>query len=129
MKKLLAIVVVLIMCLSVVACSGGNAVEKYINENKAELISSFESSFESSGLTCDTDIYAEGNGMVIDVKINEFDDLDSATKDLLQETYDSMGSVFDAALEEMQKELPELESLKINVCEKDGDVAAVIKCD
>lgn len=128
MKKALSIIAVLVLCLSIVACSSGNEVENYINDHKTELITSFESSFEGSGATCETDVRAEGNTMVFDVRINEFDNLDDATKTLLQQTYDGMSSVFDSALKEMQKELPELEGLTINVCEKDGDVAAVINC-
>ena len=128
MKKVLSIIAVLVLCISIVACSGTNKVEQYINDHKTELITSFESSFEGSGATCETDISAQGNVMVIDIRVNEFDNLDDATKTLLQQTYDSMSSVFDSALAEMRKELPELEGLKINVCEKDGDVAAVINC-
>ena len=44
MKKLLAIVLCLVFCLSLVACGGNTAsdsakVAKYVNENKEELVS------------------------------------------------------------------------------------------
>ena len=45
----------------------------------------------------------------------------------MQDVYDAMNPVFEQALEELKKEVPEVTALKIRVCEKDGDEVAVIQ--
>ncbi|MBQ7340874.1 MAG: hypothetical protein IJW41_05185 [Oscillospiraceae bacterium] len=136
MKKIIALVLALVLSLSLVACGGGSAdapkvdnskIAAYIEANKADLVSSMESSFAtSSGMTCTSDIKVEGMGFVMTININELDEVDAATKDLLQETYDAMDSVFESALETMQKDLPEIEYFEVVVCEVDGDVLATV---
>ena len=132
MKKLLAIVLCLVFCLSLVAC-GGNAdsdsakVAKYVNENKEELVSAMESSFSaSSAMGCEVDVKAVGNGMVIDVNIAGFNDIPDEQKELLQSTYDAMSSTFDTMLEDLKAEVPEFGYITINVNEEDGDNLATI---
>lgn len=144
MKKLIAAALAVLMVFTLVACgskgsdgSGGSSIlptisssskiEKYVQEHKDELISSMESSFATaSGMTCESSIRVEGNGFIISIKINEFEDIDADTKSQIQGVYDAMQSTFDAALDQMQMELPELEYYKVEVCEKDGDVLATI---
>lgn len=145
MKKLLAMTLALLMVFALVACgstsddksnNGGSGnvapvvnseIQDYIDQNKSALLSSMESSFaSSSGMTCSSSIKAQGNGMIISININELDDVDSATKNTLQSTYDSMQSTFDALLTQMQSEVSSLEYFTINVCEKDGDLLATI---
>ena len=132
MKKLLAIVLCLVFCLSLVAC-GGNAdsdsakVAKYVNENKEELISAMESSFSaSSAMGCEVDVKAVGNGMVIDVNIAGFNNIPDEQKELLQSTYDAMSSTFDTMLDNLKAEVPEFGYITINVNEEDGDNLATI---
>ena len=132
MKKLLAIVLCLVFCLSLVAC-GGNAdsdsakVAKYVNENKEELVSAMESSFSaSSAMGCEVDVKAVGNGMVIDVNIAGFNNIPDEQKELLQSTYDAMSSTFDTMLEDLKAEVPEFGYITINVNEEDGDNLATI---
>ena len=132
MKKLLAIVLCLVFCLSLVACGGNTAsdsakVAKYINENKDELISAMESSFSAtSSMGCEVDVKAVGNGMVIDVNIAGFDNVPDEQKELLQSTYDSMSSTFETMLDNLQSEVPEFGYITINVNEEDGDNLATI---
>lgn len=135
MKKIIALVLALVLSLSLVACGGGSEPAKvdnakiatYVNANKADLLATMEESFAtSSGMTCTSDIKVEGMGYVVTININELDEVDAATKELLQETYDSMDSLFEAALDEMQTELPELEYFEVLVCEVDGDLLATV---
>lgn len=101
--------------------------EEWLDDNGDEFISAMEQAFAtSSGLTCNSYAEVDGNGFVIDICINELDDIDQETKDQLQDTYDSMNSSFDTYLEQMQSEISSIEYFQINVCEKDGDVLAVI---
>lgn len=130
MKKILAIVVVLIMCLSVVACSSDSAVvESYVNDNRDTLIESFTSSFTASGVSCDAEVRADGCTIVLDAKSNAFDNLDDSIKAQIQETYDSMDSMFDAMYDMIVQELPECDGIIINVCDSYGDIIATINCD
>ena len=133
MKKIIAIVLCLVFCLSLVAC-GGNTVSdsakvaKYVNENKTELVSGMEASFASaSAMGCEVDVKAVGNGMVSEVNIVGLDNVPAEQKTLLQTTYDSMASTFEGMLEELQTELPECGYISINVNEEDGDKLATIK--
>ena len=77
-------------------------------------------------MTCTSDIKVEGMGFVISININELDEIDDATKAVLQQTYDAMGDTFNASLDTMKTELASLEYYQVLVCEKDGDVLATI---
>ena len=132
MKKLLAILLVLVFCFSLVACGGGNTaanakIVEYVEKNEDELIDSMEQAFaKSSGMTCDSSIKVEGMGFIIKININELEDVDSSIKAQLQSTYDSMSSTFEPLLEQMQTELAELEYFEIDVCDKNGDLLATV---
>lgn len=138
MKKTLAILLALLMVFSLCACGASKddsdsssknskAVEKYVQENKEELLSAMETSFaSSSGMTCTSSIEVEGDGFIISININELEDVEDSVKQQLQDTYDQMSAYFNTALEEMQKEVPELKYYKVRVCEKDGDLLALI---
>ena len=128
MKKLMSLLMVLILCVSFVACAGGNnkAVEDYVAKNKTTLIRSMEQGFAGTGLTCDTDVKVDGAGMIFTIKIDQLSDVSSTQKDLMQASYDAMGSTFNASLRQMQTEIPELEYFEVKVCEKDGDLVATV---
>lgn len=99
----------------------------FVEASKDDLIYAMEEAFSgSSGLTCTSDIWVDGMGIVISVNINELDDLDPTVKGLYQEVFDAMQYTFDEALAEIQTELPEVEYLEILVCEADGDLIADI---
>ena len=132
MKKLFALLLVVVMMLSLVACGSSDAdkVAAYVQKNGDTMKEAFTSSFAgSSGMTCTSNIKAVGCGIVIDININELDDVDPTIKEQMQAAYDSMDSYFDGMLEMAQSELPELDSFTINVCEGDGDVLATIRID
>ena len=128
MKKLIAIVMTLLMVFTLVACSsGGNKVADYIAAHEDELLSGFNSSFEgASGMTVESSVEAEGNGMVITVKINELDNVPEEIKTQIATAYEALSPTFETALDDLQKELPELEFYQVKICEKDGDVLATI---
>ena len=100
----------------------------FVNANKAALINEFETNFTegSDGLTCEADIKVVGMGYVITVRINEIDNMSSTQKKALQDTYDQMDADFEASLQLMQTEVPELEYYQVIVCDKDGDQLAVV---
>lgn len=130
MKKVLSLVLVVLMCLTFASCGGSaaeDAVAAYVAANGAELTASFEEGFSSSGMTCSSNIVAEGTGFVVNVNINELNDLDSATAELMQQSYDAMDSTFEGMLTDLQAELPEITYFVFNICEADGDVIAVIE--
>ncbi len=132
MKKLIAICLALVLCLALVACGGNNSdsakVAKYVNENKADLISAMESSFSaSSGMGCEVTVEAIDNGMVINVNIEGFDEIPEEQKELLQSAYDAMSGSFETMLEELQAEVPEFGYMTIKVNEVDGDNLANIE--
>ena len=78
-------------------------------------------------MTCKSTIEAVGSGIVISININELEDVPQETKDAMQSAYDQMNSTFEGLLQQLQQEAPEVTYLKISVCEKDGDVLAVIQ--
>lgn len=129
MKKVITLFLALVMCCSLMACgqSDSDIVADYVDEHGSELIEGLESSFSgSSGLTCESSIKAKGCGFILDIDINELVDVDDETKELLQSTYDDMNGTFEDALKKMQKDLPELEYFTVNVCDRDGEVLAVV---
>ncbi len=131
MKRILVFAMAMVLCLSLIACGGKDAdnaaIVEYVEKNEDAILSSFESSFASAaGMTCSSSIKVEGMGFIITVKINELDNIDSATKKAMQDAYDSMDATFDESLEMMKTDLPELEYYQVIVCEKDGDKLATV---
>ena len=151
MKKLFALLLVVLMMFNLTACSlfllplqqeatkkqestltvpKNPALVAYLEQTNNELLSSMEESFAtSSGMTCTSSIEVVGNGFEIYININELEDLPEITKTAMQKTYDGMDVYWDAALLAMQEDLPEVEYMKVYVCEKDGDVIAIINMD
>ena len=136
MKRVLSLILVAVLCLSLVACGGkkqeNNApnakVAAYVEEYGDVFLKSMEESFAtSSGMTCTSSIEAIGSGIVVSININELEDVPEETKKMMQDVYDAMNPVFEQALDELKKEVPEITALQIRVCEKDGDEVAVIK--
>lgn len=101
-------------------------VADYVAANESMLITAFETGFTSSGLTCSTTAKAEGTGIILTINVNELDNLAAEQKTVMQTTFDQMAPSLSANLAEIQKEIPELDYIKVNVCEKDGDHVATI---
>lgn len=130
MKRLIAATLVVLMIFTLAACGAKDnsaKIQAYIDQSGTELIESLEASFATaSGMTCTSSIKVEGNGFIIAININEFDNVDEAIKTQMQTAYDSMQGTFDGMLTDLRAEVPEVEYFKIQVCEKDGDVIATI---
>lgn len=133
MKKLLALVLALALCVALVACGRMTAVsddakiEAYVAKNGDELVSSMEQSFAaSSGYSCNSTIKAVDGGIVVDINVNELDNLTKEQKDAMQAAYDSMDETFDGMFNDLKKELPEIKYMTMNVNEGDGDLIAAI---
>ena len=126
MKKLLAILMVVLMVFSFAGCmfSKDNAVKTYVEAHREELITSFEQGVASSGMECTSDIKVDGNGFILDVNFADLEDVPQETKDAMQSAYDSLESTFDEMLKELQGQIPEREYFTININEKDGDLIA-----
>ena len=104
-----------------------SAVKEWVDENGDELCAALEQSFAStSGLTCTSDISVVGNGFIIAILINELSDVPAETRQQMQEAYDAMDAQFEAMLQGAQADVPELEFININVCDKNGYVLATI---
>lgn len=159
MKKALSLIIILVLCFSIAACGNSGsaeptnenpietttaptettvpptesamaAIEAYVNENKAALLSTMEQSFAtSSGMTCTSDIAVIDNGIVIDININELENVEQTVKDQLQASYNTMDAAFEELLTELQKELPEVEYMTININEKNGTLVASLTAD
>lgn len=148
MKKILAIALAILMVVSLVACGKDNnttnnnnnnnnnnntandpAIEKFVNENREQLISTMESSFTqgSQGLTCKSSVTVKGKGFIMSININELTNVDDATKTQLQQGFDGMSDYFNQLLEQMKPELPTLEYYQVDVCDKDGNVLATVR--
>lgn len=130
MKKLSAILLVIVMLLTLVACGKDEpnpAIVAYMNKNGDAMISSMEQGFsQSSGMTCKANYEVIGNGIVINLNINELDNVDSETKAQMQTMCDALGGSLKLLLPSMQAEIPELEYFTMNICEVDGEVVASI---
>ncbi len=134
MKKVFALFLVLAMLCSFAACgskntnNGGNpAIVAYMKKNGDKLLAEMEESFAgSSGMTCKSSWEVDGNDLILYIRINEMDNLETEEKDAFQQVFDSMDDQFELAQEGVQMEIPEVESLILKVCEKDGDIIAVI---
>lgn len=159
MKKALSLIIILVLCFSIAACGASEksdptnenpietttaptettvaptesamaAIEAYVNENKAALLSTMEQSFAtSSGMTCTSDIAVIDNGIVIDININELENVEQTVKDQLQASYNTMDAAFEELLTELQKELPEVEYMTLNINEKNGTLVASLTAD
>ena len=150
MKKILALIFIVLMVMSFAACSkdndnkGGNTatpdtavvttvpvqnkVQEYVDTKGDELVASMEQAFaSSSGMTCTSTIKAEGNGFIIDININELTGVTDEQKAQLQQAYDAMDEQFEENLKTMQEGLPELEYMTVNVRDKDGEFLAAVK--
>lgn len=159
LKKILAFSLVIVMMISLIACSkkddekpadtqgienvtpntptpvvpdsGANSkIKEYIDKNGASIISSMEEGFvKSSGMTCKSTIEAKGDGVVIKFNVNELDNVPQENKNAVQANLDVSKGTLAASLSLIQQEVPEIKSLEIYLCEKDGDLIAKVIVD
>lgn len=105
------------------------SVEDFVEANGDMLLELFEQGFTAAGLTCNSTVVADGNDIVFDININELENVDDATKAQMQESYDQQQATFDAMAQALKTACSDLEGVVINVCDKDGNVCAVIEAE
>ena len=128
MKKLLAIVLALVFCLSLVACGGGDpaAVAKYLEENKADMMAGL-ATLEQMGLT--GDITADGTTLVFAYSSEMFDGLTDEQIDALSASYDAMESTFDAMLSGAKSDCADIDALEFVLKDTSGKEVYTLTID
>ncbi len=124
MKKLLAIVLALVLCLSLVACVGGGKtkVEAYIEANQ-DVFSGLSSALSTStGMECSAEITAEGNGIIVSITFEDETATAFLNETVLSGLESTLQPTVDAQLESIQEDLAEAESLTYNIYDADGDL-------
>jgi len=104
--------------------------QKFVDEQGEAFLSELESGFvATAGTGCSSSIVANGNGVLITIKINGVNNVTAEEKATMQSAYDASSATFSAALSSLRTEYPGISSLTINVCEEDGDLLAVISAN
>lgn len=142
MKKLLALVCGLVMCLSFAACgndaAGGNDssdasttsttsakatagsdLEKYIADNQ-EQIDTMKNAMGETGMNLD--VAARGNSLVYSYRFTEDLGDTEIIKQALDATMDQQASTFETVLTQLKAEISSAESVIIEYLDKDGGV-------
>ncbi len=103
------------------------SVQDFVDKYGDIMSKGFERIFQEStlDLTFHSDIKAEGNNVVITIKVDELENVDDATKAQMQETLDnqSMAEV-EPMLDALKAAVPNFESIKYVLVDKNGDVLA-----
>ena len=104
-------------------------VADYVAVYGEEFADGFVQGFTSTGLTCTSAIRAEGTGILLTVNVNEYENFTAEQKATMQASYDQATPSLKASLSAVKALIPELSYVKIEMCEKDGDLIAVINID
>lgn len=139
-KRVGAFVLIIIMVFSFSACSGvkeqitdltekQTELEKYVEEHGYEFIDNFKQGFEASGIICEVTVEASGNILTMNVSMAELDNVPEDVKGIIQTLLDESKSSLAASFAEIKKQVPSLESVKINFNEADSDPIATIEVD
>ena len=131
MKKVLALALVLIMCFALVACGDdGASVADYVKENGAKMEQGIEDQLAKQGMSCDAEVKADGNDIVISMNVAVFNNLTEAQREQVQATYDQQGSAsFAGLLGSAKEDIPSLEKIIYRVCDGRGDLVAEVVID
>lgn len=101
--------------------SGLTEVEKWVEENGDELAAAMNAQYGESAICT---VRAEGNTIIIDMKMLGIDNTPEDQKQMMQSAFDSMIPEFEQAFAGVESELPTLEKITFNVQEEDGDSLA-----
>ena len=119
----MSVAIVFVLLFTMCACSSdAEKVKQYVEENKEDFLAGFSDGLRD--LNAETDLYAEGTGIVIEAKL---DWLDGATDEVINELKVSFGSeetktAMKETIKEAQKEIPELDSMTLKFCDSKGTV-------
>ena len=139
-KRISALVLVIIMAFSFSACSGDKEqttdstkeqteLQKYVEEHGGEFVDSFKEGFETSGLKCDATVEANGNILIMNVSMAELNDVPEYVKSVIQASLDESKSSLTTSFAEIKKQVPSHEGVKVNFNEGDGDSIAVVEIE
>ncbi len=117
MKKLLALVCCLVMCLSFAACGKAKSVESYISSVQSE-IDTLKKSVDGTGMKLD--VTARGNSMVYSFQYDI--ELDETQKEALGTAMDQQASTFQQGYTDLKKQVPSAESVIVEYLDKNGKV-------
>ncbi len=122
MKKLLAILLTLVLCLSFTACSGDpeSAVASFVSSNKSDILSELE----GDGVT--VDVKAVGTGIVIDYKAAMYDGFTEAQREAVRGNSSALSSIFDRMLTQLQSKCDELTYITCNYCDSQGNLVVSV---
>ena len=126
MKKFIAILLAMVLVVGLVACSKEAKVEKFVKEHGKEFSDGVAQGFSSSGMTCRATMEAKGEGVVVKIMIDQFDDLDAETKALAQASMNSASATLKQSLTAIQNEEEAVQFMEVQMCEKDGDLIASV---
>ena len=122
MKKLFLLMLIAVMAFTLVACK--TEVEEYVDDHNEYLCETMEAGLGGAGKVS---VKADDDDMIFDIRLTGVDGYTAEQKQQMQSTYDSMGSVWQSSLSLYRKDIPELDTLIINVRESDGDLLATVK--
>lgn len=126
MKKFIAILLAMVLVVGLVACSKEAKVEKFVKEHGQEFSDGVAQGFSSSGMTCDATMEAKGDGIVVKICVDQFDDIDASTKAVVQANMNNTSASFQSTLREIQKEESAVQFMEVQLCECDGDLIAKV---
>lgn len=120
MKKVLSMVLCVALCLSFAACGGKKTVESYINGIQDE-IAQMEEQVKQQGMNLK--VSARENTLVYTYQYTiDLGDASDQVAAGLEQSMDSLKSVFDGILQTLKKEIPSAESVVVEYLDKDGKV-------
>ena len=126
MKKFIAILLAMVLVVGLVACGDEAKVEKFVKEHGQEFSDGVAQGFSSSGMSCDATMEAKGDGVVVKICVDQFDDIDASTKAIAQANMNNTASSFQSSLKAIQNEEPAVKFMEVQLCECDGDLIAKV---
>lgn len=126
MKKLVAILLAVVLVLGLVACSKEAKVEKFVKEYGQEFSDGVAQGFSSSGMSCNATMEAKGEGVVVKICVDQFDDIDASTKALAQSSLNNTVSSLQPSLKAIQEKESAVQFMEVHLCEADGDLIAKV---
>ena len=126
MKKFVAILLAVVLVLGLVACSKEAKVEKFVKEHGQEFSDGVAQGFSSSGMSCKATMEAKGDGVVVKICVDQFDDIDASTKAIAQSSLNNTVSSLQPTLKAIQEKESAVQFMEVHLCEADGDLIAKV---
>lgn len=126
MKKFVAILLAVVLVLGLVACSKEAKVEKFVKEYGQEFSDGVAQGFSSSGMSCKATMEAKGDGVVVKICVDQFDDIDASTKAIAQANLNNTVSSLQPSLKAIQEKESAVQFMEVQLCEADGDLIAKV---